>query len=403
MRLPLIFTVLALTALIFYAAIQTLSPTSSDPVSQSAVAELESATAQIEANRAEFEAQSAALNKTIDDLTSQSVAQAANLETTDAERSELQSQLDAAVAQLSQLEADNAGLVTQNDELVQELATLAADIESRETAFRDSEATTQALNEEIENRRSEIEVLEAAVVDLERGTAELTQQLANGEADVADPQPADDSALVEAEALLTQNAAALAEAEERITLLTATATEQVQVTENLNTEIAGFETQITALTTEAATLSDEVAKRDTVISGLLASTAAPATSLLASCQERSNAALGAAQISFETGTTTFTADAIPLLEELAVIASECVQEELTLEIEGHTGNAGGVASNLLLSDGRAKAVRDFLATSGVPTSAMRAVGFGGSEPIADNDTTDGQALNQRIVFDWEQS
>jgi outer membrane protein OmpA-like peptidoglycan-associated protein len=404
MRLPLIFTVLALTAVIFYAAIQTLSPTPAAPVSQSAVAELDIATAQIEANRAEFDEQSAALNKTIDDLTAQSAAQAASLEASDAERSELQSQLEAAVAQLSQLEADNATLVTDKDAVAQELATLTTDIESRETAFRDSEATIQALSEEIEERRSEAEVLEAAVVELESETAALTQQLADREASEVEPQPvADNGALADAEALLAQNAVALAEAEERIALLTEMAAEQGQVTEDLNAEVAGFEAQITTLTSQASALSDEVAKRDTVITGLLASTATPEASQVASCQERSNAALGAAQISFETGTTTFTAEAIPLLEELAGIASECVQEDLMLEIEGHTSNVGGVASNLLLSDGRAKAVRDFLATNGVPTSTMRAVGFGGSEPIADNDTSDGQLQNQRIVFDWEQS
>lgn len=403
MRISLIFSVLVLTALLFYSAIQSLPATIDSAPSANGVGEVEDAAAQIAMNRAAFDEQAAVLNKTIDDLKDESQDQAAVLETTLAERSALQSQLDETLQRVSVIEEEFVSLSTAKVELTQELATLTADIESREGAFRDAEANTQATNDLIEEGRVKVETMQARITELEQVRAELSQQLAEREADSAEPQLATSNELAAAETLLEQREVDLAKAEERIAILTEMATIQVQVTADLTDEIEGFEAQVTALAAEASSLSDEVEKRDTVIAGLLTRTAAPMPSLVASCQERTDAVLAVTQISFEGSTTTIAASSIPLLEELATIASDCVQEDLTLEIEGHTSDAGGSASNLLLSDGRAKEIRDFMIESGVPALAVRAAGFGGSDPIADNATSEGQSRNQRVVFDWEQS
>ncbi len=67
-----------------------------------------------------------------------------------------------------------------------------------------------------------------------------------------------------------------------------------------------------------------------------------------------------------------------------------------IEIQGHSDNVGKAATNQKLSENRAKAVVSYLATKGVKMNRMKAVGYGPSQPIADNATEEGRELNRRI-------
>ncbi|MCK0094151.1 OmpA family protein [Yoonia sp. F2084L] len=394
MRLPLILSVVALTALLFYGAAQSIPGAIASSASADAIAEMEKANAQIEASRAAFDEQAATLNKTIDDLKAENLDQTSAFEAAVAERDALLSQRDQVMQRVSDIEAENSALAADKDALTQDLAALMAEIESR-----DSEDTTQALNDAIAAGQDEIAALQVTITELQQERDALSEQLAAIEAAAGEVPPGD---VAQADAQSDQNAAALAEADERIALLTEMATVQVQTATGLTAEIEDLRAQLETLTSEASGLSDEVDRRDAIIAGLMSRMQTAAPSSVASCQEQTDAVLTARQISFEDGTATITAASIASLEDLAVIAADCAQDDLTLEIEGHTGDAGGVAANLLLSDGRAKAVRDVLVNNGVPARSVRAVGFGGSEPIADNATSEGQSQNQRIVFDWEQ-
>ena len=69
---------------------------------------------------------------------------------------------------------------------------------------------------------------------------------------------------------------------------------------------------------------------------------------------------------------------------------------LTLQIEGHTDSVGSDEFNQKLSEQRADAVRDFLASQGVAASSMTAKGFGKTDPIASNDTPEGRQKNRRV-------
>ena len=68
---------------------------------------------------------------------------------------------------------------------------------------------------------------------------------------------------------------------------------------------------------------------------------------------------------------------------------------LKININGHTDNIGGNASNLLLSANRAKAVIDYIIEKGIERNRLQSKGFGASKPIATNDTEDGRAINRR--------
>ncbi len=70
--------------------------------------------------------------------------------------------------------------------------------------------------------------------------------------------------------------------------------------------------------------------------------------------------------------------------------------ELRLEVEGHTDATGGEEFNQRLSEKRAASVRDYLVDSGVSINNVIARGFGKTQPIADNTTSEGRKLNRRV-------
>jgi outer membrane protein OmpA-like peptidoglycan-associated protein len=71
-------------------------------------------------------------------------------------------------------------------------------------------------------------------------------------------------------------------------------------------------------------------------------------------------------------------------------------EGLAVTIEGHTDDVGEDAYNRDLSQRRAQAVVDWLAEHGGAASPMTPLGKGEAEPVADNATADGRALNRRV-------
>ena len=69
-----------------------------------------------------------------------------------------------------------------------------------------------------------------------------------------------------------------------------------------------------------------------------------------------------------------------------------------MQVGGHTDNVGSPAGNQTLSEQRANAVLGYLVGKGVPAAQLTAVGFGPTQPIADNTTADGRGSNRRIEF-----
>jgi outer membrane protein OmpA-like peptidoglycan-associated protein len=67
-----------------------------------------------------------------------------------------------------------------------------------------------------------------------------------------------------------------------------------------------------------------------------------------------------------------------------------------IRVAGHTDNAGNPRRNQQLSEARARAVRDYLVSHGIDESRVEAVGYGDQQPVASNDTPEGQAQNRRI-------
>jgi outer membrane protein OmpA-like peptidoglycan-associated protein len=84
-----------------------------------------------------------------------------------------------------------------------------------------------------------------------------------------------------------------------------------------------------------------------------------------------------------------------LLEKLKQAADVFPRSQIT--IEGHTDSYGGDENNLALSRRRAEAVGAFLTNElQMPAVRISSVGYGETQPIANNDTEQGRQRNRRI-------
>ena len=84
----------------------------------------------------------------------------------------------------------------------------------------------------------------------------------------------------------------------------------------------------------------------------------------------------------------------PTLRSLAAALN--ATPEMNVNVEGHTDALGSDPYNLDLSRRRASAVVAWLGSHGVDASRLSPVGMGESDPVADNRTADGRALNRRV-------
>ena len=67
-----------------------------------------------------------------------------------------------------------------------------------------------------------------------------------------------------------------------------------------------------------------------------------------------------------------------------------------INVIGHTDSTGSVEYNQALSERRAMAVKEYMVSEGIDGSIIDASGEGESNPVADNNTSEGQALNRRV-------
>jgi outer membrane protein OmpA-like peptidoglycan-associated protein len=98
-------------------------------------------------------------------------------------------------------------------------------------------------------------------------------------------------------------------------------------------------------------------------------------------------------IFFETGLSKLTKESNPALNELVEVLK--AKKSMVIEISGHTDNVGNPEANQKLSTDRAKAVKDYLVKQGIDPKRLNTVGYGDSQPVADNDTPEGRQQNRR--------
>lgn len=88
------------------------------------------------------------------------------------------------------------------------------------------------------------------------------------------------------------------------------------------------------------------------------------------------------------------------LGALAELASLLISHpKWKLKIEGHTDNAGSPERNIILSQQRAEAVKNYLMTKGISEDRFLVSWFGQTQPIADNNTEAGRQKNRRVEME----
>ncbi|NRA50839.1 MAG: PD40 domain-containing protein [Phaeodactylibacter sp.] len=100
---------------------------------------------------------------------------------------------------------------------------------------------------------------------------------------------------------------------------------------------------------------------------------------------------------FASGSSELMQESIPELDRLKAFLED--HPERGIIVNGHTDNIGDEAANLALSEARAKAVRDYLASHGINPIRLGFKGYGESRPIASNETPEGRAQNRRTEFE----
>ena len=108
-------------------------------------------------------------------------------------------------------------------------------------------------------------------------------------------------------------------------------------------------------------------------------------------------------ILFTTGSSTLSATAKTSLTQFSTVLKS--NADCDVAVQGYTDNAGwknstaeqSAQKNLNLSQQRAQSVTDYLLSLGVPTTQIRStMGYGESNPVADNSTAAGKAQNRRV-------
>ncbi|HMJ48583.1 MAG TPA: OmpA family protein, partial [Ferruginibacter sp.] len=101
----------------------------------------------------------------------------------------------------------------------------------------------------------------------------------------------------------------------------------------------------------------------------------------------------AKNVFFSTGSYKLLPKSFKSLNEVAELMK--ADESLLLQIDGHTDSQGTNESNQVLSENRAKSVKDYLVSKGVPETRTSSTGYGEEKPVADNTTAAGRAKNRR--------
>lgn len=99
-------------------------------------------------------------------------------------------------------------------------------------------------------------------------------------------------------------------------------------------------------------------------------------------------------VNFQLSKSTLTPGARNILSRVAQTLKD--SPHFQLEIAGYTDSTGSASLNRKLSQARAESVKHYLQQHGVKPGRLKARGYGPSNPIGDNSTSEGRAMNRRV-------
>lgn len=84
--------------------------------------------------------------------------------------------------------------------------------------------------------------------------------------------------------------------------------------------------------------------------------------------------------------------------ELNKLFNFLTENNVSIEIGGHTDDVGNDNDNLVLSENRANSVRQYLIDKGIESSRISHRGYGETMPVTQNTTPEGRQKNRRVEF-----
>lgn len=113
--------------------------------------------------------------------------------------------------------------------------------------------------------------------------------------------------------------------------------------------------------------------------------------------------LGRFEVLSETGAVHFNVSSAQLNPESKHVLATVIDviqrcPRINVLVAGHTDSVGAEHHNQILSELRAHSVREYLINHAIDPQRIRAVGYGESRPVANNDTAWNRQLNRRIEF-----
>ena len=99
-------------------------------------------------------------------------------------------------------------------------------------------------------------------------------------------------------------------------------------------------------------------------------------------------------VNFITGSDAITKESKSVLNNVAETLIK--NDDVNVEVAGYTDDRGEASFNQSLSQKRAESVKAYLQSSGVAANRMTAKGYGENDPIGNNSTSAGRAMNRRV-------
>jgi outer membrane protein OmpA-like peptidoglycan-associated protein len=99
-------------------------------------------------------------------------------------------------------------------------------------------------------------------------------------------------------------------------------------------------------------------------------------------------------ITFGTDQDAVRGEFYPTLNSVSLVLKK--YNQTLIDVYGHTDSTGDDNYNLGLSQRRATSVANYLASQGVDGRRFYITGYGESQPVADNGSEQGRALNRRV-------
>jgi len=99
-------------------------------------------------------------------------------------------------------------------------------------------------------------------------------------------------------------------------------------------------------------------------------------------------------VTFQTNSSDLNPQFFGVLDSVALVLKE--YDKTVIQVVGHTDSTGSAEYNQALSERRASTVATYINTRGIDQQRILAFGRGLTQPIADNSTAEGRAMNRRV-------